>query len=281
MAVGTARLRGKVALITGAARGQGRSHAVRLAEEGADIVAIDIVAPVPAACYPPAIPADLQLTAKLAEGEGVRVLTAEADVRDQAALDAVVTRALAAFGHIDIVVANAGIFSHAPAWELSDEQWQNVVDVNLTGAWRTVKACVPSMIARGQGGAIVLTSSVTGLGGFGNIASYAAAKHGVNGLMRTLANDLGPLGIRVNSVCPGLVATDMMLNDEIYALFRPDVARPTLEDARQAFRAKQLLPLDWLEPRDVSNAVAFLAGDEARAITGVALPVDGGQLARH
>jgi SDR family mycofactocin-dependent oxidoreductase len=277
---GMAKLHGKVALITGAARGQGRSHAVRLAEEGADIVAIDIVAPIPTAYYPPAVPADLQLTAKLAEGEGARVLTAEADVRDQAALDAVVTRALAALGRIDIVVANAGTISHAPAWELSDDQWQNVVDVNLTGVWRTVKACVPSMIARGEGGAIVLTSSVTGLHGFGNIASYSAAKHGVNGLMRTLANDLGPCNIRVNSVCPGLVSTDMMMNDETYAMFRPDVANPTLADAREVFRTKQLLPIDWLEPRDVSNAVAFLVSEEARAITGVALPVDGGQLTR-
>jgi SDR family mycofactocin-dependent oxidoreductase len=280
MAVGTARLRGKVALITGAARGQGRSHAVRLAEEGADIVAIDIVAPISTAYYPPAVPADLQLTAKLAEGEGVRVLTAEADVRDQAALDGVAQRALAAFGHIDIVVANAGTASHAPAWELSDDQWQNVVDVNLTGVWRTVKACVPAMIARGQGGAVVLTSSLAGLHGYGNIASYVAAKHGVNGLMRTLANELGPHNIRVNSVCPGLINTDMMMNDATYAMFRPDVAAPTLEDAREVFRTMQLLPLDWLEPRDVSNAIAFLVSDEARAITGVALPVDGGQLSR-
>ena len=275
-----AKLSGKVALITGAARGQGRSHAVRLAEDGADIVAVDIVAPIPTACYPPPLPADLQLTAKLAEGEGARVLAVEADVRDQAALDDTVARALAAFGRIDIVVANAGTFSHAPAWELSDDQWQDVVDVNLTGVWRTIKACVPSMIALGRGGAVVLTSSVTGLHGYANIASYAAAKHGVNGLMRTLANELGPHGIRVNSVCPGLINTDMMMNDEIYALFRPDVANPTLEDAREAFRAKQLLPMDWLEPRDVSNAIAFLVSEEARAITGVALPVDGGQLAR-
>lgn len=279
MAVGTARLHGKVALITGAARGQGRSHAVRLAEEGADIVAIDIVAPIPTAYYPAAVPADLQLTAKLAEGEGVRVLAAEADVRDQSALDGVVARALTAFGHIDIVVANAGIASHAPAWEMSDDEWQNVVDVNLTGVWRTVRACVPAMISRGQGGAIVLTSSLAGLHGYGNIASYVAAKHGVNGLMRTLANELGPRGIRVNSVCPGLINTDMM-NDETYAMFRPDVTDPTLEDARQVFRTMQLLPLDWLEPRDVSNAIAFLVSDEARAITGVALPVDGGQLTR-
>jgi len=275
-----AKLSGKVALITGAARGQGRSHAVRLAEDGADIVAVDIVASIPTACYPPPLPADLQLTAKLAEGEGARVLAVEADVRDQAALDETVARALAAFGRIDIVVANAGTFSHAPAWELSDDQWQDVVDVNLTGVWRTIKACVPSMIALGRGGAVVLTSSVTGLHGYANIASYAAAKHGVNGLMRTLANELGPHGIRVNSVCPGLINTDMMMNDEIYALFRPDVANPTLEDAREAFRAKQLLPMDWLEPRDVSNAIAFLVSEEARAITGVALPVDGGQLAR-
>lgn len=275
-----AKLSGKVALITGAARGQGRSHAVRLAEDGADIVAVDIVAPIPTAYYPPAVPADLRLTAKLAGDEGVRVLTAEADVRDQAALDAVVARALASFGHIDIVVANAGTASHAPAWELSDDQWQNVVDVNLTGVWRTVRACVPSMIEHGQGGAVVLTSSLAGLHGYSNIASYVAAKHGVNGLMRTLANELGPHNIRVNSVCPGLISTDMMMNDETYAMFRPDVANPTLEDAREVFRKMQLLPLDWLEPRDVSNAIAFLVSDEARAITGVALPVDGGQLSR-
>lgn len=275
-----AKLGGKVALITGAARGQGRSHAVRLAEDGADIIAVDIVAPIPTACYPPALPADLQLTAKLAEGEGARVLAVEADVRDQAALDDTVARALATFGRIDIVVANAGTFSHAPAWELSDGQWQDVMDVNLTGVWRTVKACVPSMIARGQGGAVVLTSSVTGLRGYASIAGYAAAKHGVIGLMRTLANELGPYGIRVNSVCPGLINTDMMMNDDVYALFRPDAANPALEDAREAFRAKQLLPMDWLEPRDVSNAIAFLVSGEARAITGAALPVDGGQLAR-
>lgn len=273
-------LEDKVALVTGAARGQGRSHAIRLAEDGADIVAIDIAAPISTAYYPPAASADLKLTAKLVEAEGVRVLTAEADVRDQPALDDVVARALATFGRIDIVVANAGTASHAPTWELADDQWQNVLDVNLTGVWRTVKACVPSMIARGQGGTIVLTSSLAGLHGYGNIASYVAAKHGVNGLMRTLANELGPHNIRVNSVCPGLINTDMMMNDETYAMFCPDVAHPTLEDARQVYRTMQLLPLDWLEPRDVSNAVAFLVSDEARAITGVALPVDGGQLQR-
>ena len=235
-------LKGKVALITGAARGQGRSHAVRLAEAGADIVAIDIVAPIPTAYYPPAVPADLKLTAKLAEAEGVRALAKEADVRDQAALDGAVAHALAEFGHLDIVVANAGTASHAPTWELADDQWQNVVDVNLTGVWRTVKACVPSMIARGHGGVVVLTSSLAGLHGYGNIASYVAAKHGVNGLMRTLANELGPHNIRVNSVCPGLINTDMMMNDETYAMFCPDLDQPTLQDAKQVFRTMQLLP---------------------------------------
>ena len=274
------KLQGKVALITGAARGQGRSHAVRLAEEGADIVAIDIAAAIPTAYYPAATPADLRLTAKLVGAEGARALIAEADVRDQGGLDDVVARALAAFGHIDIVVANAGTASRAPTWELADDQWQNVVDVNLTGVWRTVKACVPAMIARGQGGAVVLTSSLAGLHGYGNIASYVAAKHGVNGLMRTLANELGPHNIRVNTVCPGLINTDMMMNDETYAMFRPDVEHPTLEDAKAVFQSMQLLPLDWLEPRDVSNAIAFLVSDDARAITGVALPVDGGQLQR-
>jgi SDR family mycofactocin-dependent oxidoreductase len=274
------RLQGKVALITGAARGQGRSHAIRLAEDGADIIAIDIAAPIPTAYYPAATPADLQLTAKLVEGEGARVLAAEADVRDQDALDEAVRRGLTAFGHIDIVVANAGTATHAPTWELGDDRWQTVIDVNLTGVWRTVRACVPSMIASGRGGAVVLTSSLAGLHGYGNIASYVAAKHGVNGLMRTLANELGPHNIRVNTVCPGLINTDMMMNEATYAMFQPAVQNPTLEDTRPVFRAMQLLPLDWLEPRDVSNAIAFLVSDEARAITGVALPVDGGQLQR-
>jgi (+)-trans-carveol dehydrogenase len=274
------RLQGKVALITGAARGQGRSHAIRLAEDGADIIAIDIAAPIPTAYYAAATPADLRLTAKLVEGEGARVLAAEADVRDQDALDDAVRRGLTAFGHIDIVVANAGTAAHAPTWELGDDRWQTVIDVNLTGVWRTVRACVPSMIARGQGGAVVLTSSLAGLHGYGNIASYVAAKHGVNGLMRTLANELGPHNIRVNTVCPGLINTDMMMNEATYAMFQPTVQNPTLEDTRPVFRAMQLLPMDWLEPRDVSNAIAFLVSDEARAITGVALPVDGGQLQR-
>jgi len=274
------KLDGKMALITGAARGQGRSHAVRLAEEGADIVALDIAAPIATTYYPLAVPEDLKLTAQLVEKEGVGVLAIEADVRQQGEVDSAVAQALERFGRLDIVVANAGIAASAPTWELTDEQWQDVIDVNLTGVWRTVRACVPPMIAAGRGGALVLTSSLAGLHGYGNIGNYVAAKHGVNGLMRTLTNELGPHNIRVNTVCPGLINTDMMMNDHTYSLFRPEVDHPTKADATEVFRTMQLLPLDWLEPRDVSNAIAFLVSDEARAITGVALPVDGGQLQR-
>lgn len=273
-------LDGKVALITGAARGQGRSHAVRLAEEGASIVALDIAAPISTTYYPLATGDDLRLTAQLVEKEGAPILAIEADVRDQAAMDAAVGRTLEHFGRLDVVVANAGIASSASTWELSEDQWQDVMDVNLTGVWRTMRCCIPPMIAAGRGGAIVLTSSLAGLHGYGNIGNYVAAKHGVNGLMRTLANELGPHNIRVNTVCPGLINTDLMMNDHTYHLFRPELEHPTQADATEVFRTMQLLPLDWLEPEDVSNAVAFLVSDRARAITGVALPVDGGQLQR-
>ena len=273
-------LDGRVALITGAARGQGRAHALRLAEEGANIVALDIVAPIDTTYYPLAEPADLELTAALVEKQGAGVLAIPADVRDQAALDAAVASAVAAFGRLDIVVANAGIAASAPTWELTDQQWADVVGVNLTGVWRTVRSCVPAILAGGRGGAIVLTSSLAGLHGYANIGNYVAAKHGVNGLMRTLANELGPHNIRVNTVCPGLINTDLMMNDHTYALFRPELDRPTQADATEVFRTMQLLPIDWLEPEDVANAVAFLVSDRARAITGVALPVDGGQLQR-
>jgi (+)-trans-carveol dehydrogenase len=275
------KLSGKVAFITGAARGQGQSHAIRLAEDGADIVAIDILENVGTAFYPMASATDLEHTVKLVEDTGQRILARQADVRDQAALDAVVAEAIGSFGRIDIVVGNAGIATTmAKTWELTDREWQDVIDVNLTGVWRTVKATVPAMIAGGRGGTIVLTSSLAGLKGYSNIAGYVAAKHGVNGLMRTLANELGPHGIRVNSVCPGLIHTDMMMNQATYDVFRPELDQPTKEDATEVFRTMQVLPADWLEPRDVSEIIAFLASDAARFITGVAMPVDAGQIGR-
>jgi SDR family mycofactocin-dependent oxidoreductase len=275
------KLSGKVAFITGAARGQGRSHALRLAEDGADIVAVDINEDIDTVFYPLASSTDLEHTVKLVEEIGSRILARTADVRDQSALDAVVAEGLAAFGHIDIVAANAGIATTmAKTWELSEREWQDVVDVNLTGVWHTVKAVVPAMIDAGQGGCIVLTSSLAGLKGYSNIAGYVAAKHGVNGLMRTLANELGPHNIRVNTVCPGLIHTDMMMNQPTYDVFRPDIENPTKEDATEVFRAMQVLPTDWLEPRDVSEIIAWLASDAARFITGAAVPVDAGQIGR-
>jgi (+)-trans-carveol dehydrogenase len=274
-------LDGKVAFITGGARGQGRSHAITLAENGADVVIVDIDQTIESVFYPLATADDLDETARMVEKTGRGVLARTVDVRDSAALDAVVAEAVKTFGHIDVVSANAGIATTMlKTWEMSERDWQDVIDVNLTGVWRTVKAVVPPMIDAERGGCIVLTSSLAGLKGYSNIAGYVAAKHGVNGLMRTLANELGPYGIRVNSVCPGLIHTDMMMNQPTYDIFRPEIDHPTKEDATEVFRTMQVLPTDWLEPQDVSEVIAWLASDAARFITGAAIPVDAGQIGR-
>ena len=274
-------LSGKVAFITGAGRGQGRAHAVKLASEGADIVAVDLLGEIATTFYPLATVDDLDHTVKLVEETGQRIVARQADVRDQAALDAAVAAGVDTFGRLDVVAANAGIATTmAKTWELTDDEWNDVVEVNLTGVWRTVKAAIPAMLAAGNGGSIVLTSSLAGLKGYSNIAGYVAAKHGVNGLMRTLANELGPHGIRVNTVCPGLIHTDMMMNQPTYDVFRPELEHPTKEDATEVFRSMQVLPIDWLEARDVSEVIAWLASDHARYITGAAIPVDAGQIGR-
>ena len=274
-------LSGKVAFITGAGRGQGRAHAVKLASEGADIVAVDLLGEIATTFYPLATVDDLDHTVKLVEETGQRIVARQADVRDQAALDAAVAAGVDTFGRLDVVAANAGIATTmARTWELTDDEWNDVVEVNLTGVWRTVKAAIPAMLAAGNGGSIVLTSSLAGLKGYSNIAGYVAAKHGVNGLMRTLANELGPHGIRVNTVCPGLIHTDMMMNQPTYDVFRPELEHPTKADATEVFRSMQVLPIDWLEARDVSEVIAWLASDHARYITGAAIPVDAGQIGR-
>lgn len=274
-------LAGKVAFITGGARGQGRSHAVTLAENGADVVIVDIDHDIDTVFYPLATANDLEETVRLVEKTGQRILARTADVRDSAALEAVVAEAVAELGHIDIVSANAGIATTMlKTWEMSERDWQDVIDVNLTGVWRTMKAVIPPMIAAARGGSIVLTSSLAGLKGYSNIAGYVAAKHGVNGLMRTLANELGPYNIRVNTVCPGLIHTDMMMNQPTYDIFRPEIDKPTKQDATEVFRSMQVLPTDWLDPRDVSEVIAWLASDAARFITGTAIPVDAGQIGR-
>lgn len=272
-------LDGKVALVTGAARGQGRSHAIRLAEEGADIIAIDVCAPVATVEYRGATTADLDETAAEVEKLDRRILGRQADVRDLAALQAAVADGVAELGRLDVVVANAGIFTSAPVHELSEEQWNTMIDVNLTGVWKTVKATVPALIEQGSGGSIVLISSTGGVQGFPNFAHYVAAKHGVIGLARTMANELGQHEIRVNAIQPTSVLTDMIDHVGMYRLFRPDLEAPTREDFRQALLGgMNILPTPWVEPRDISNAVAWLASDEARFVTGITLPVDAGAM---
>jgi len=275
-----ARLEGKVAFVTGAARGQGRSHAVRLAEEGADIVAVDIASQIDTVPYPMGTAGDLTETVDEVEALGGRIVASQVDVRDYGALKAALDDGVAKFGRLDIVAANAGIVSFGRAEELSDGTWQDVLDVNLTGVWHTVKAAIGHLRAAG-GGSIVITSSGAGLKGNANLAHYVASKHGVVGLMRSLANELAPDMIRVNTIHPGSVDTEMIQNQATYHLFLPDrdgdISR---EDVPPAFRALSALPIPWVESVDISNAVVFLASDEARYITGVTLPVDAGSLVK-
>jgi (+)-trans-carveol dehydrogenase len=270
------RVEGKVAFITGAARGQGRSHAVRLAEEGADIIAVDICRSLPTVPYPGATPEDLAGTAKLVEDLDRRIVAREADVRDLGQLEAAVQEGLTELGHIDVVCCNAGIFSWAPTLDMDEQMWQEMIDINLTGVWKTIRAAVPPMVERRQGGSIIITSSDAGLVGFPNLASYVSAKHGVVGLMRTLAQELAPYMIRVNSVHPTSVNTPMIMNEPAFRLIRPDLANPQPEDLGAAFIGLNALPIPWVEPVDISNAVLWLASDESRYVTGVTLPVDAG-----
>jgi SDR family mycofactocin-dependent oxidoreductase len=274
------RVEGKVAFVTGAARGQGRSHAVRLAEEGADIIAVDLAGQIGTVPYAMATPDDLAETVKEVEALDRRIVATQADVRDYGAVQNAVADGVAQLGRLDIVAANAGIFSFGKADELEEQTWQDMIDVNLTGVWHAVKAAIPHLKAGGQGGAIVLTSSTAGLMPFENMAHYTAAKHGVVGLMRVLAVELAPDFIRVNSVHPTTVNTDMIQNDATYELFAPDLPKEqrTREVIGERFQTLNALPIRWVEPRDISNAVLFLASDEARYITGVTLPVDAGSL---
>jgi SDR family mycofactocin-dependent oxidoreductase len=278
--VGT--LDGKVAFITGAGRGQGRSHAVRLAEEGADIIALDICADsVETVPYALSTSAELKETVALVEAKGRRAFAGEADVRDLGQVQKVVDAGLAELGTIDVVCANAGVGSWSVSWEMSEQMWKDMIDVNLTGVFNTVRAAVPSMVERGEGGSVVLTSSTAGLIGYQHTAHYTAAKHGVLGLMKVLAQELAPQHIRVNAVCPTSVNTPLVINDATFSLFAPDVANPGPDDVREAFSALNAMPdVPWIEPSDVSEAVAWLCSDAARYVTGVALPIDAGNVVK-
>jgi (+)-trans-carveol dehydrogenase len=272
----TGRVENKVAFITGAARGQGRSHAVTLAREGADIIAVDIDAQIGSVPYPMATPEDLAQTVKEVEAAGRRIVATQADVRDYDALKQALDDGVARLGRLDIVSANAGIVSFDRAEELSEQTWRDVIDVNLTGEWHAAKAAIPHLRAGGRGGSIILTSSDAGLAGFLNLAHYVASKHGVVGLMRTLALELAPDFIRVNSIHPTNVDTPMVMNQATYRMFRPDLENPTADDMAEPATEGNALPIPWVEPADISNAVLWLASDESRYVTGITLPVDAG-----
>jgi SDR family mycofactocin-dependent oxidoreductase len=267
------KLDGKVAFITGVARGQGRSHAVRLAEEGADIIGVDICAQMESVQYPMSTPADLAQTVKEVTALGRQIAAFEVDVRDAVALGQAFNEGTAALGAVDIVVANAGIGAGGKAMA-AEQEWDEVVAVNMTGVWNTGRVAIPSMLQRGQGGSIILTSSTGGLVGVGiptaGFLAYTAAKHGVIGLMRSWANFLAPHFIRVNSVAPTAVRTPMAADGDLQAIMERN---PALANA-----LTNAMPVDLVEPLDVSNAVLWLASDDARYVTGTVVPVDAGLL---
>ena len=272
------RVEGKVAFVTGAARGQGRSHAVRLAQEGADIIALDICGPIrDNALIEPATPEDMAETVEAVKGLNRRIVTVQADVRDFDAVKSAVDEGVAQLGRLDIVVANAGIGTGGTPLHQTDEfDWQEMQDINLSGVWKTVKAAVPHLIEGGNGGSIILTSSVGGLKAYPNTGPYIAAKHGVVGLMRSFAVELGEHFIRVNTVHPTNVNTPMFMNEGAMKMFRPDLENPGPDDLKAAAQFMHVLPIGWVEPEDINNAVLFLSSDESRYVTGLTLTVDAG-----
>ncbi len=272
------RVEGKVAFVTGAARGQGRAHAVRLAQEGADIIAVDICKKIDTVdLIAASTPEDLAETADLVKGHNRRIYTAEVDVRDYDALKAALDTGVEQLGKLDIIVANAGIGNGGQTLDKTSEaDWTAMIDINLSGVWKTVKAGVPHILAGGNGGSIILTSSVGGLKAYPHTGHYVAAKHGVVGLMRTFAVELGAQNIRVNSVHPTNVNTPLFMNEGTMRLFRPDLENPGPDDMKVVGQLMHTLPIGWVEPEDIANAVLFLASDEARYVTGVTLPIDGG-----
>lgn len=269
------RLTNKVALISGVARGQGRAHAQRLAAEGVSIIGFDGLCTYDTVPYKQATQEDLDETVRLIEASGGRIYAGRADVRDRAEIERIISAGVAEVGPIDIVVANAGIgINSRPFWEVSQQEWDDVVGVCLTGVWHTVSAAVPSMIAAGQGGSVIMTSSAAAIKAAPQLSPYIAAKTGVIGMMRSMANDLAPYRIRINCVAPTAVPTDFVLNDRLYQIFSPDSPEPNLEDAKKVMRSMHPLGEPWIETQDISAAVAYLASDEARFITGIVLPVD-------
>jgi SDR family mycofactocin-dependent oxidoreductase len=266
------RFEGKVALITGAARGQGRAEAVRLAEEGADIIAIDICEPVPTVDYAGTGPEDLAETERLVHELDRRIVAIRADTRDMDALQAAVDTGIAALGRLDVVVANAGICSYGKLWELTELQFRTIIDVNVLGTWHTLKATVPYLIEQGTGGAIVVTSSIGGIRGMPWLGHYVASKHAVSGMAKTLANEVGQYNIRVMVLVPNAVNTPMGIDPTLVATVE---AEPEL-----GAMFMNALPATLTEPEDVAAAVAFMASDDGRYMTGSEMIMDLGVLGR-
>jgi SDR family mycofactocin-dependent oxidoreductase len=273
-------LAGQVAFVTGAARGQGRGHALALAREGASIIAVDACAPIATVPYPLGTKEDLQETAERVAALGVRVIHGVVDVRDLTGLESFASDAVGELGRLDVVCANAGISTPSPTLTMTEETWQTTMDINLTGVWKTCRATVPHIIAGGRGGAVIITSSSATSMISGNIAHYTASKHGLIGFMRVLAKELAPHRIRVNTLHPTGVRTPMIFNEPMYRLFRPDLEDPDQEDFESVARTHHALGVSSVEPEDVSAAVIYLAASSGRYVTGSTLMLDaGGQLA--
>lgn len=272
----TGRVEGKVAFVTGAARGQGRAHAVRLAQEGADIIAVDLCRGIDSVGYDLASEADLKETARQVEALDRRVVTARADVREPGALRAALDLGVGELGRLDVVVANAGILSAGATGELSEDAWRDMIDVNLSGVYYTARAAITHLRAGGDGGSIILTSSALGIRAMAYLPHYVAAKAGVIGLMRSMALELAPERIRVNTVNPSIVDSPMIHNPSTYSMFLPGAENPSRDEASEVFATLNPMPTPWIDSNDVSNAVLFLASDESRYVTGLEMKIDAG-----
>lgn len=269
------RFDGKVVLVTGGARGQGRSHALEFAKEGADIVVTDIAKQVETVPYGMSSEADLAETVKQVEALDQRCLSFVADARDTSATNAAVEGAIAEFGKIDILLANHGLLSLSPVVDMSDDTWDDVIASDLTGVFKSIRAVLPHMLAQ-KSGRIIATSSMAGRTGLPTVAHYCAAKWGVIGLIKSVAREVAAEGITVNCVCPTNLDSDMIHNPAFYALFAPGIENPTREQVAPGFASLNAIPIPWIEAIDTSVAMMFLASPEARYITGEALHVSAG-----